>query len=149
MMKKEIGIEIICTLLVILFLYSSFSKYFDFYAFKRAMYNQPFPVWLSTFLIWTLPSMEAIISLIIIYNSTRLWGLYAFTIVMISFTFYVAAILLHFFPRVPCACGGFMKLLSWTQHLLLNIFFVILSYAGIRLKAGSNKWITYKRLKTA
>jgi hypothetical protein len=113
------------------------------------MYNQPFPVGFSTFLIWTLPSVETIISLIIIYNSTRLWGMYAFMIMMTLFTFYVAAILLHFFPRAPCPCGGFMKLLSWPQHLLLNIFFIILSYAGIRLKTGSNKRVIYKHLKTA
>lgn len=130
-MRKELILEIVTALLVLLFLYTSFSKLFEFAAFERAMYNQPFPHWFSALLIWTLPAVEIIVAIALFFPKTRLYGLYAFFLLMVLFTAYITAILLHFFPRVPCTCGGVIRALGWVNHLFFNLVFIAL--AGIAL----------------
>ena len=55
-------------------------------------------------------------------------------IVMGIFTVYTGVILMHFFPYVPCSCGGVIKRLTWTQHLILNLSFVAISILGVILQ---------------
>ena len=89
--------------IVMMFLYASFSKYFDFGAFQRAMYNQPFPAWFSSVLIVILPPIEIYIVWLLVREKSRRKGLIATIFIMSLFTLYIAAILLHFFPKVPCS----------------------------------------------
>lgn len=131
MTKKEILSEIIIASLVILFLYTSTSKYFDFAAFKRAMHNQPFPSGLATLFIWTLPPAEILTAVGLMIERTRTLALSIFLALMVLFTGYIALIVLHVFPRVPCSCGGGLQSLGWTQHLLFNIIFIALAIGVI------------------
>lgn len=135
-MKKSILTEVLTSLLILLFLYASISKYIDFAAFKRSMHHQPFPFWLSTIFIWTVPPIEISIAVLLIVPFTRLAGLYASLVLMSLFTFYIAGILLHFFPYVPCSCGGVISRLSWGQHLVFNVFFLLVAYLSILLTTG-------------
>lgn len=132
-MKRTTLIDIIVTLIVCMYLYASSSKYFDFPAFQRAMHNQPFPDWFSTFLTLFIPPAEIIVIVLLIFQKSRKTGFLASTVLMGLFTIYIAAILLHLFPRVPCSCGGIIRLLTWNQHLLFNLFFLALSFIGWRL----------------
>ena len=100
-MKKELLTDIIVTLIIMMFLYASFSKYFDFASFRRAMHNQPFPYWLNTLLIIIIPPVEIIISFLLFREKTRKKGLWATVILMSLFTFYIGAILLNFFLLRP------------------------------------------------
>jgi putative oxidoreductase len=134
-MKREIIIEIIAAILIGLFLYASLSKYLDFEAFNRAMHNQPFRPWFATFLTWTVPPAEILIILLLCRERTQQQGLYASFGILTLFTAYIAVILLHFFPRIPCSCGGVISKLTWTQHLLFNLFFITVSLTGIILKS--------------
>jgi putative oxidoreductase len=142
---KDVFIEVICFLLVVLFLYASMSKYLNYQEFTGDMLNQPFPHWLAGFFILTVPATEILIILLLAIGSfggrlrLRMFGLYASLVLMSLFTIYTVIILLHFFPRVPCSCGGVIKRLSWTQHMMLNLFFVIITIAGIRLSKGKNR----------
>jgi len=137
-MKKQIVIESIVTLLVMMFLYASFSKYFDFGGFQRAMYRQPFPHTFSTILIAIIPPIEVIVSILLIAGKTRKKGLWGALILMTLFTAYIAAILLHFFPKVPCSCGGVISRLNWQQHLVFNIFFLGLAITGLIIQHKPN-----------
>ncbi|AYL94212.1 MauE/DoxX family redox-associated membrane protein [Mucilaginibacter celer] len=132
-MNKKILTEVIAALLALLFLYAGFSKLVNMPAFTRAMHNQPFPSWFADALIWTIPPAEIIFALGLFFDRTRKYAAYAYLILMGLFSLYIAAILLHLFPRVPCSCGGVIQALSWGQHLLFNLCFTGLALAFIFL----------------
>lgn len=132
-MKKEIIIECIIALLVILFLYASFSKIADLQAFKHAMRIQPFPHWFTGVLVWTIPPLEILVAVALTFGKTRLKGLYVFITLMSVFTLYISAILLRLFHRVPCSCGGIIQRLGWDQHFILNVFFIALACIAVVL----------------
>ncbi len=134
-MKKSKIIEIFAGLLILLFVYAAFSKLFDHQKFSEDMHNQPFPRWMASFFVWSVPSIELLISGCLLFERTRKTGFYASLFLLTLFTLYIAAILLHFFPRTPCSCGGVIRKLSWQQHLWFNLFFMTLSVAGIRLQS--------------
>ena len=134
MFKKQVMIECIVALLVMLFLYASISKFLDFKTFIGQMNNQPLPNSWTPFLVWAIPLLEIAISVTLIFEYTRLVGLYASLILMLMFTLYTGIVLLHFFPYIPCSCGGVITKLSWRAHLFLNLLYVALSILGIILQ---------------
>jgi len=138
MSKKQLLIEGIAGLLMLLFLYASISKFLDFKTFTGEMRNQPLPRSWIPFLIWGIPLLEVAISAALVFEYSRLPAFYASLTLMILFTIYAAAILLHFFPRIPCSCGGVIRKLTWRQHLVLNLFFVALSAFGILLQRSKH-----------
>ena len=134
MSKKQVLIESVCALLILLFLYASISKFLDFKTFIDQMNNQPLPNSWTPFLVWAIPLLEIAISVTLLFEYTRLIGLYASLALMIVFTLYTGIILLHFFPYIPCSCGGVIQKLTWSQHLFLNLCYVSLSILGIILQ---------------
>ena len=133
-MKRKIIIEIISSLLILLFLYASVSKWLAFKTFIGEMNNQPFPNWMTPFLVWSIPFIEVLIAVGLIFEKTRVQSFYASLFLMLAFTIYTVAILLHAFKYVPCSCGGVIRKLTWPQHLFFNLFFVGISLLGIILK---------------
>jgi hypothetical protein len=133
-MKRKIIIEIISSLLILLFLYASVSKWLAFKLFIGEMNNQPFPNWITPFLVWSIPFIEVLIVVGLIFEKTRVPALYASLFLMLAFTIYTVAILLHAFKYIPCSCGGVIRKLTWPQHLFFNLFFVGISILGIMLK---------------
>ena len=134
MFKRQVMIECISALLILLFLYASLSKFLDFKTFTGEMNNQPLPNSWTPFLVWFIPCTEIAICVTLLFEYTRLLGLYASLLLMGLFTIYTVIILLHFFSYVPCSCGGVIKRLTWGQHLVFNLFFVALSVYGITLQ---------------
>lgn len=130
-MKKETTLKIICALLVFLFVYAAISKLANYGGFTADMNNQPLPGFVKPILVWAVPLTELAIVTLLIFDTTRLAGLYASLVLMAVFTFYTTVVLLHFFKYIPCSCGGIIKNLSWQQHLVLNLFFVLISLIGI------------------
>ena len=130
-MKKYTVIKIICVLLVFLFVYATVNKLANLTTFMSDMNNQPFPSFLKPILVWAVPFTELAIAALLIFDTTRLIGLYASLVLMIAFSFYTAVVLLHFFTYVPCSCGGIIKNLSWGQHLVFNLFFVLIAFIAI------------------
>ena len=133
-MRRKIIIEIISSLLILLFLYASVSKWLAFKLFIDEMNNQPFPNWITPWIVWIIPFLEVIIAAALIFEKTRLPALYTSLFLMLVFTIYAAAVLLHAFKYIPCSCGGVIRKLTWPQHLFFNLFFVGISLAGIILK---------------
>lgn len=133
-MKRKIIIEIISSLLILLFLYASVSKWLSFKTFIGEMNNQPFPNWMTPFLVWSIPFIEVLIAVGLIFEKTRVQSLYASLFLMLAFTIYTVVILLHAFKYIPCSCGGVIRKLTWPQHLFFNLFFVGISLLGIILK---------------
>ena len=134
MFKRQILLECISALLIMLFLYASLSKFLDFYTFTGEMNNQPLPNSWTPFLVWFIPCSEILMCIALLFERTRLIGFYASLFFMSLFTIYSIFIVLNFFGRIPCSCGGVIKRLTWTQHIVLNLFFVALSISGIVLQ---------------
>jgi len=134
MNRRQVVLESISALLIMLFMYASISKFMDFQRFYGEMNNQPLPNSWTPFLVWTIPSLEIAISAALIFERTRTVGLIASLILMTLFTIYTGVVLLHFFEYVPCSCGGVIRKLTWPQHLVFNLFFVALSVTGIILQ---------------
>jgi putative oxidoreductase len=123
--------ELLSFCLIELFAYTASSKLLDFNQFKVAMYGQTLPHEVTAILVWLLPGLEITVSLLLLFEKTRLTGFYASLILMVLFTGYISLVLLHYFGRVPCSCGGVIKALGWKLHLVFNLFFLLLSLLGI------------------
>jgi len=130
-MKNRI-LDIICGLLILLFVYAAASKLFDYTLFKMQLRNSPLIASYAGTIAWLLPIAEVIIVVTLTVMHTRLFGLYASLFLLLLFTFYIAGMLLSG-VNLPCSCGGIIRELSWGQHLLFNLFFIALSIAGIVL----------------
>jgi uncharacterized membrane protein YphA (DoxX/SURF4 family) len=131
MLRRQVLLESISALLILLFLYASISKLLDFGGFYHDLKSQPLPGSWTPFLIWFIPCTEIAISIALLFERTRLFGFYASLTLMSLFTIYAIMILLHSFAYIPCSCGGVIKRLTWPQHLVLNLFFLGLSISGI------------------
>lgn len=116
--------------LIWLYSYVAFSKWFAFRRFVHDMHNQPFPRWVADILVWGLPLLELGIALLLFFPKSVLWGFRLSMVLMGAFTGYVGAVLLGMFNRIPCACGGFLSGLGWGQHLAVNLVLVVVSVAG-------------------
>lgn len=130
--KKEIIIEIISILLVFLFVYAAVSKLLDYEKFRVQVGQSPLLTAFGGWIAWMIPTIEILISVMLVIPRFRLAALYASFNLLIMFTAYIVAIL-NFSDYVPCSCGGILEKLGWTEHLIFNIGFVLLAFAGILL----------------
>ncbi|MDR6919487.1 MauE/DoxX family redox-associated membrane protein [Chryseobacterium sp. 2987] len=139
MQSKRVFTEIVIILLALLFMYTAVSKFVDFKGFVYDLNNQPFPNSLTPILKWLIPLTEISIVITLLFEKTRLIGLYASLALMSLFTVYTALVLLLIFEYVPCSCGGVIKELSWPQHLVFNLFFVTIIFAALRINKNNTK----------
>lgn len=130
-LKFKKWIDIISSLLILLFVYTAISKLIDFKTFQGQMYGQALPRLLASILIWTLPEFELITASLLLFERTRRIGLYISVVLMMLFTGYIILVLLHVFNQVPCSCGGVIQALGWKLHLVFNLFFLLLTFMGI------------------
>lgn len=127
---QSLIVEIIALLYVLLFVYAAVSKILDFENFQVQLGQSPL---LSAFAHWVAfgtPFLELFIVLLLVVPKWRLTGLCAAFSLMVLFSTYIVVIL-NFSSFVPCSCGGILENMSWTQHLVFNIFFVVLAIVGI------------------
>lgn len=127
---KRIILTMTPALLVLLFTYAAISKLIDPADARRAMHNQPLPPEVADVLWILVPVAELTAAGLLLSGKTLRAGLLMSVILMSIFTGYIILVLAGFWDRIPCSCGGVIKSLSWTQHLALNTFFLVLSAAA-------------------
>lgn len=132
-MPRKLLIDIICALLIFLFIYTGISKLLDYHTFRRQLGQSPFITFYAPLLAWALPLGEIIIAGMLSFNRSRLTGLYLSFFLLCLFTFYLAA-MLQLSYYIPCSCGGVLQALSWQAHIILNVVFILLSAAGTLLQ---------------
>jgi len=132
-MRKKIAIEVISSLLILLFMYTALSKLLDFTTFKNVLSRSPFIDNKASVVALALPITEIMVALLLFIPNTRLWGFYGSAALMTIFTLYLGYMIL-FSPKLPCSCGGVLKQMTWNQHLIFNIFFLLLSATGLVLE---------------
>lgn len=134
-LKRNTIIEIISSLLIILFIYTALSKLSSYNSFTVQLSKSPFITSYAKAIAWGLPAIEILISLLLVFKRTKLIGLYASFFMMSLFTAYLI-IMLNFSYHIPCSCGGVLQNLSWNEHIVFNAFFIIIAGAGVLLKAN-------------
>jgi len=130
--SRQIIIEIISYLYILLFVYAAVSKLSEFENFQAELGQSPL---LSAFTGWVsvvIPAAELLIALLLAFPKFRLIALYLAFSMMVMFTAYII-IVLNFSAYVPCSCGGILGKLGWTAHLVFNIFFTVMALAAIIL----------------
>lgn len=132
-MIKKISIEVISSLLVLLFVYAAVSKLLDYGNFKFQLGHSPYLANIAGFVSWSLPATEIIAVLLLAVKQSRLIGLYVSFFLMLLFTGYIY-IMLNFSYYIPCSCGGILSKMSWSDHFYFNIAFTFLSFAGILME---------------
>jgi len=134
-MKRHFFLEIICNLIILLFIYAAVSKLLDYETFKLQLGKSPFINEFSGVAAWALPVVEVFVGLALAFSKTRLIGLYASLFLMTMFSAYIYT-MLHYSYYIPCSCGGILSKMGWSTHLWFNIGFVLLSIFGIFLEAN-------------
>jgi hypothetical protein len=122
--------EIISLLFIVLFVYAAVSKLIDIQNFSIQISQSPMLTGLASLIAWGVPIIELVISGLIVFEYTRLVGLYCAFGLMTMFTLYII-LASRFSDYVPCSCGGVIQNLTWNQHLVFNIGFVTLGLIGI------------------
>lgn len=126
---SPILVECISALLILLFVYTATSKLLAHNSFVFTLSQSPLLQYYSIPLSWTIPLTEIIISCFLFIPRLRKTGLLFSTLLMTAFTIYISY-MIAFTPRLPCSCGGVIKSLTWKEHLLLNISFVVMAFFG-------------------
>ena len=132
-MKRNLIIEFIGSLLILLFVYTAISKLLDYTAFKNVLSRSPLIGEKAGIIALALPIAEVLVAVLLFVPRTRLWGFYGSVALMSVFTLYLAY-MINFTPKLPCSCGGVLKQMTWNQHLVFNVFFVALSVTGLVLE---------------
>ncbi|MDX9774115.1 MAG: MauE/DoxX family redox-associated membrane protein [Bacteroidales bacterium] len=125
-------VQIISYLYIILFVYTAISKLLDFNDFRTQLGQSPVFAAIAELVSYIVIIAELLIAVLLAFDRTRKTGLvFAFTL-MVMFTAYII-IILNFATFIPCSCGGFIESLSWTEHLIFNMAFILLALVAIYL----------------
>ncbi|HZY81377.1 MAG TPA: MauE/DoxX family redox-associated membrane protein [Cyclobacteriaceae bacterium] len=130
--RRAVAIDIICALFILLFLYASVTKLLDYQEFRVQLGKSPIITSFAPLVAWFIPVLEILVSIMLIFQRTRLAGLYLSFGLMTMFTFYIIAIT-QFSDYIPCSCGGVLQNMGWTEHLVFNIAFSAFAAAGVLL----------------
>lgn len=139
-MKRELIksniIYIVALLHIVLFTYAAVSKILDFQNFQIQIGQSPL---LSAFAAWVsygVPILEIGLVLLLLLPKYRWIGLYGSFLLMVMFSAYIF-IILNYSSFVPCSCGGILEKMTWNEHLIFNLAFVLLGAVAIVLLSGN------------
>ena len=137
-MKREVVLEIICCLFVLLFLYTGIMKVLEHDVFFNALLKSPLLKPFAFILAILIPLAELVIAISILIPKTRRAGLYGFLLMMSIFTVYIG-FMLYFRSDRPCTCGGIIKYMNWHQHFYFNSGFTLLTVLAIWIDKRSQQ----------
>jgi len=123
---KKIIVEVVCCLYILLFVYAAASKVLDYSNFEVQIGQSPLLSPFAGILAWLVPLIEVGLAIMLALPKTRKKALWGAVTLMMLFTIYIVMIL-TFSPFVPCSCGGVLEDMTWSQHLVFNITFVLIA----------------------
>lgn len=138
-MTRKIVVDSVVFLCILLFVYAALTKLLDYQKFAIQLGQSPMLTDFARFLAWSVPGVELLISLLLIFRATRLVGFYAALSLMTMFTSYIV-LASRFSDYVPCSCGGIIQNMSWTQHLIFNLVFLSLIVIAILLYTTTSNY---------
>lgn len=135
---RELTINVISLLFIVLFVYAAISKILDYETFTVQLAQSPLLSAYAGVIAWLVPGLEISIAILLLFERFRVSALYASYALMVMFTTYIY-IILNFSDFVPCSCGGVLEKLSWTQHLIFNFVFILLAGFAVLLSFQEKK----------
>ena len=127
-------IHSVALLNILLFSYAAASKLLDFQNFQVQLGQSPLLSVFAVIVSVAVLMVEFILVLMLMFPRFRLIGLYGSFTLMTMFSAYIV-IVLNFSSFTPCSCGGILEKMSWTEHLIFNIAFVVISAIAIILNS--------------
>lgn len=129
---KKTTASLIINLFIALFIYTAINKIITQESFERTISKIPLIGMFSYTISWMIPVIEFIIAVTLILPVIKKAGLYASLLLMFIFTIFLVYMVLSG-NELPCSCGGIISSLTWNQHILFNIGFIILAITGLKL----------------
>lgn len=123
-------IILISYLYIFLFVYAAISKILDFENFQTQIGQSPLLSAYASIISYLVIITEIVFSILLAIPKYRTIGLYLSVGLMTAFTTYIVLIL-NFSSFIPCSCGGVLEKLGWTEHLIFNLFFVVIGIIAI------------------
>ncbi|MEO5777379.1 MAG: MauE/DoxX family redox-associated membrane protein [Flavobacterium sp.] len=119
---------------ILLFSYAAASKILDFQNFQIQLGQSPLLSAFAGVVSYGVIGVELILVLLLMSAKSRWMGLYGSFVLMTMFSAYIV-IILNFSSFTPCSCGGILEKMTWTQHLIFNILFVVLAAIALVLQS--------------
>ncbi|MNL36808.1 hypothetical protein D3C87_1589160 [compost metagenome] len=91
-------------------------------------------------LFWGLMVTQLTIACLLLFDRTRLYGLYTAFFLLITLSTYIY-MMLNYSEQIPCSCTGIIPGLSWKGHLWFTVGTVILSGFAIGLLPVTKKYV--------
>ena len=130
----NLAIEAITAVLLLLWIYTGLNKVIHYDKFSFELGRSPFLQHIAPLVAILVPAGELLTAILLIFKRTRVVGLYASLFSMTLFTGYVY-VMLHYAYDLPCSCGGIIELLTWEQHLLVNVMLTLLTAFALLLQS--------------
>lgn len=118
-----------------IYCYAGVSKLLDFELFQLQLGQSPIISTYAGFISYFVIIIEFLICGLLVFSNTRSTGLYLSTGLMIAFTAYIYLIL-NYADNIPCSCGGVLEKMTWSQHFIFNLIFVLLGIIAIVLNTA-------------
>ena len=115
---------------ILLFCYAAVSKLLDYENFQVQLAQSPLLSAYAGTVAWAVIAAELFIVILLVFPASLRTGLYASFGLMVAFTVYIYLIL-NYSDFVPCSCGGILEKMGWTEHLIFNIFTLLLSTGAL------------------
>lgn len=145
--RRNIIIEIISALFIVLFVYTAMSKLSDYRFFVAQLNTHPGIGPYANTLAWLVPTAELLIVAMLMIPRTKIMGLYSSLAIMTAFTIYLL-LMLKYGENLPCSCGGVIKYMTWREHVAFNSGFIILALFALWLRQ-SRRFRDEERTKVA
>ena len=117
--------------IAVLFSYAFFIKIQNFENFvKKLFQSELIANNLVSLVSYTVPSIEIIIAMCLLFSIKRKVFLYISMFVLIVFTSYLFT-LNEYSLFNGCSCGGVFENISYTQHTIINLVFIFFNLLAI------------------
>lgn len=125
--------EIISISLMALFGLTAVDKIIRFERFHTELGKSPFLRNYADAVAWGTPFIELLVVAMLAKDRYRLMGLYASVFLMSLFTAYIH-MLIKYSYYTPCLCSAALESLSWPEHRIFNLAFLLLAIIGVLCK---------------
>jgi len=122
--------QFIRIILLLMFCYTTYHKLTDLNKFEATLLKSTLiEEYQVRYLLLIIPSIELIAIFSLLRINYRI-GFFISFFLMLLFTLYLVALNNYSFYK-GCSCGGIFNELSYSQHIIVNISFILLSGVGI------------------
>lgn len=132
MKTKEYVISIIILLLVVMWVFASFSKFLDFDTFQRQLRGGYITSSAGTLLAYFLPIVQLVIAVLLLTKRWQFIGMSLSLILLIAYTLYIIYILI-WAPTIPCSCISIFRGVTWYDQLKINTLLLLINTVGMVL----------------